>query len=342
MKKFIILIFIGIFCSMIFADCVWVAHTCRSECCGQQGGMYIEDGINDMSQALALEKQGRAVIFNKGTQPGGEDICIAYAESPNLNPSTLHSCISDCQINAGCGTGSSSATSTVSPLCDNQMGEIIAVQGTAYCTRSGTKELIIVGNPFCEGDIIETGDAVGTKVIIRFSDGNIRYVIRRSHYTINAYEPEKYYEGIEGAMHAIFDGPNPASELETIVGGITLPRSKAQQTAPRSGYRIHSSVLFEIDDSVNRVTVLEGEVEILDLNTGNVIGLIQASEQYSVASYADPATGTIYQIDLADYTEEIARGEEMKSYSGGGCCMAFILFLPLTALLSIYHINKKT
>ncbi len=303
-SMFLLLVVFG----LTFADCVYIAHDCRTQCCGQQGGMYMLDSINDMSQALALENQGRAIIFNKGTQPGGEDICMAYADSSNLNSNTMYGCINNCQANAGCGVGSSPPATVTEPVCDNEMGKVISVSGNAYYARAGKKQTVIVGQPYCEGDVIITESDVGNNVVIQFNDGNVRYIMRSSTYSLVEYEPKNYYEGISGAVQA-FSKDRVHYDSDTIVGAIT---------APRAGFKIHSNVLFEIDSSTTRVTVLEGSVDVYDLNTGNVVGLINAEEQYQANSNADPATGTVYEIDLADYSVELARSDEIDSYSSDG------------------------
>lgn len=275
LKIILFLLIIGIFLNINYADCNFIGHDCRTHCCGQQDGMYMEDGIADMSEALSFESQGRAIIFNKGTQTGGEDICIVYVNSPNLNKGVMDQCISDCIVNAGCGSSPTSTSTSgglfvLPPVCVQVMGEIIQVDGTAHYMRDGLKEQLTLGQDYCEGDLIETDGEVGTKVIIKFSDGNIRYVVRNSKYSLTAYEPNKYYEGVRGVVQVFSKDRDSSNEYDTIVGGIT---------SLRAGFKVHSNVLFEID-VVTKVTVLEGEVEVIDLDTGEIIAEVNTAEQY--------------------------------------------------------------
>ncbi len=318
-------LFILIIFSLSYADCAFVAHDCRTHCCGKQGGAYMQDSINDMQEALSLEKQGRVIIFNKGTQPGGEDICIAYAYSSNLNANTMADCINDCQANAGCGTyttTSSTTTQTSELVCDNEMGEIIKVTGsTSYYTRAGIKNVVTVGQKYCEGDIIETGEQSKTYVVIKFKDGNIRYVTKRSTYVLIAYKSQTYYEGIMGAVQ-MFTNEGAQQNYDTICGGIT---------APRAGFKVHSNVLFEIDNTNTQVTVLEGNVDVIDMNSGQIVNSVETGEQYQVSTGQDPKNGVFYNIDLSDYSEEISRVEDVDNT----CCLAFVPMFIIFAFLFV-------
>jgi len=161
--------------------------------------------------------------------------------------------------------------------------------------------------------VISTTSYDNTKITINFNDGNIRHVFKNSVYSITNTQTPTKYEGITGTIRALFNDNAATHNYDNIIG---------TRINSVTGYKIHSDVIFQFENGIQKVSVIEGEVEVFNLNTGEYVGSVYTGEQYILSDGVNPSEGTIGNSDF----------EEYSGYLDDGCCLGLI-FLPLLVLL---------
>ncbi len=283
--------------------CIAQRAPCFSNCCYKVGGDFYEEPAANVNMDCS---DGTCIVY------GYQDVCDGYNK---VIASEHGSCMDTCMENCN----SPQSTENDFPSCNEAMGEIFDVRGTATISRSGQTINLVTGQSYCVDDIIRTDSRENTRISVRFNDGNIRFIFKNSVYSISRPQIPIYYEGVTGVIRAITDDRASTLNYDTIIGG---------RAVFNTGYKIHSDVIFEITSSAHKVSVLEGEVEIYDVGKGQYINSITTGEQYYLQYGINPEEGTVSTFDSSDYAEYT---------TDDGCCGALILFAPLFILSYVYR-----
>ncbi|MFH1222440.1 MAG: hypothetical protein V1492_05135 [Candidatus Micrarchaeota archaeon] len=308
-----------------------IDDSCLAGCCAKYNGMLGE--LDNSQVPTCLNSAGCMIVYNGATK-GNVDVACLKLSYPNTQTPYDKGAIGSC-IAATCGSTYTPTSpspfndGTEVPLppfppCADKLGEIYQISGESILIRQGKEKKIAVGDTFCDDDTVRAGSYA--KVYIRFSDGNVRFVGNMATLHIKS-DPEWRMNEVDGYVEAktiqnavdvfkrLISTGDERTYYDTITGG--------RWAEPI--YRPHSTVIFDFGPSSEKVTVIEGSVDVIELPTEET-RTIAAGEQYERLNQQRVSEGTITQA--GNVSSELAN-------SGSCCGSAFIL--GLVGMLFIRH-----
>lgn len=326
MKPNILPMFFGLLFLSGFASasCYDVQDACYQRCCGDNVGSWeilanIGVGEGECDATSYCARVGRwACLMQSGT--GSRD--------------AFYSCAQSCIEGNGCGgdwIGDSGGTATppatgasTEPSCQtDQIGTFESVTGSPKVTRNGVQFTAQTGGKYCLDDQIQT--STGEKVLIDFGDGNKRFISNGGWMQITAAQfngESSLATNAYGVMELLLSQDTPAVSHDVVIG-CRLPSASSCDTSV--AYVPHSYLRCEFGSDGDRITVIEGQLEAVDMGTGESVFVDSGNQYYRMAGES-AQEGRTRVVDLSTVPQEISGG-------GGSCCgTAFILMLvPLLA-----------
>lgn len=314
-----------------FSSCYDIQDACYQRCCGDNVGSWeiladIGVGEGECDSTSYCARVGRWGCLMQ-TGAGSRD--------------SFYSCARSCIASNGCGGDwigdgggttqgggttappTSGASTPSEPSCESeQIGTFETVTGSPKVTRGGEQFTATVGGKYCLNDEIKT--AAGEKVIIDFGDGNKRLISNGGWMQIMAAEGESaFLTNAYGVMETLTSYETPEA-MHTVVIGCRLPSPGSCDM--EVAYIPHSYLRCEFGSDGDRITVIEGQLEVIDTRSGESAFVDSGYEYYRMAGES-AQEGRTRVVDLSSVPQEM-RG-------GGDCCgTAFILMLvPLLAFI---------
>jgi len=325
MKSGILQVLFGIlFLSGIsFASCYDVQDACYQRCCGDNVGSWeilanIGVGEGECDSTSYCARVGRwACLMQSGY--GSRD--------------AFYSCAQSCIESNGCGgdwigdSGRTTAPPTTGastePQCStDQIGTFESVSGSPKVTRNGVQFNAQLGGKYCLDDQIQT--STGEKVLINFGDGSKRFISNGGWMQITATEFDGEPALATNAykvLELLTSQEMPAVSHDVVIG-CRLPSPSSCDTSV--AYVPHSYLRCEFGSDGDRITVIEGQLEAVDMSSGESVFVDSGYDYYRMVGQS-AQEGRTRVVDLSTVPHEIT--------GGGSCCgTAFILMLvPLLA-----------
>jgi hypothetical protein len=306
-----------------YSSCYDVQDACYQRCCGDNVGSWenlnsIGVGEGECDSTSYCARVGRwACLMQSGY--GSRD--------------AFYSCAQSCIEGNGCGgdwigDSGSSATQAAStppapsePACSGRIGTFESVSGSPKITRNGVQFTATAGGKYCLDDQVQT--STGEKVLIDFGDGNKRFISNGGWMQITSAElngEPSLATNAYGVMELLLSDA-PAVSHDVVIG-CRLPSSSSCDASV--AYVPHSYLRCEFGPDGDRITVIEGQLEAVDMGTGESVFVDSGNQYYRMAGES-AQEGRTRAVDLSTVPQEIG--------GGGSCCgTAFILMLvPLLA-----------
>lgn len=311
------------------SSCYDVQDACYQRCCGDNVGSWeilanIGVGEGECDATSYCARVGRWACLMQSGYGSRDD---------------FYSCAQSCIASNGCGgdwigdgggttqgggtTAPPATGASAEPQCStDQIGTFETVSGSPKVTRGGVQFTATTGGKFCLDDQIQT--AAGEKVIIDFGDGGKRLISNGGWMQMAASEfngepalATNAYKVLE-----ILTSQEMPTITHDVVIGCRLPSSSSCDRSVV--YVPHSYLRCEFGPDGDRITVIEGQLEAVDMGSGESV-FVDSGYQYYRMVGESAQEGRTRVVDLSTVPQEIT--------GGGSCCgAAFILMLaPLLA-----------
>ncbi len=309
-----------------FSSCYDVQDMCYQSCCESNIGLWENTITAGIPESTCDADRYCARV--------GRWACVLYDSSKDKDD--FYSCARSCVESYGCGgdwigdTGGSTTTQTPSapsePSCStDQIGTFETVTGSPKVTRGGEQFTARAGGKYCLNDEIKT--SAGEKVIIDFGDGSKRMISNGGWLQIMAAEGESaLLTNAYGVMETLTSSETPEA-MHTVMIGCRLPTSSSCDMSV--AYVPHSYLRCEFGSDGDRITVIEGQLEVIDTSSGESAFVDSGYEYYRMAEES-AQEGRTRVVDLSSVPQEIR---------GGGDCCGTVFILMLVPLLAFARRN---
>ncbi len=327
------LLIIAILSSLAFAYDA-LDDSCLAGCCAKYNGILSE--LDNADVPACLDSGGCMIVYNGATKGSVDVACLKLSYTNTESPydkGAIGSCIA-----ATCGsdytpstpspfnTGEDSPPVPTFPPCADKLGEIYQVSGDSVLIRQGKEKIIAAGDMFCDDDTVRAG--LYAKVFIRFTDGNVRFIGNTATLHIRT-DPEWRMNEVDGYVEA----RNTQNAIDVFKRLTSTSDERVYHDEMTGGrlaetvYRPHSTVIFDFGPLSEKVTVIEGSVDAIDMPTQDTVS-IAAGEQFERLNKQRVSEGTITPA-----------GSVASELANSGSCCGSALILGLAGALFIRQKN---